>query len=492
MIDIKALLWDGSRADASQSPSRGVPERRVLALVALLVAVPQLVLLRVGGDRQPITEIALQSGLIAYLTLLAAALLVCFAWRVTREDAAGWIAAGMGVAAVQGVALQTRALADAESLADGEEWLLVVHTLLTISIGLIILAARRRALVFDPIALGVLGGAGFALVRWWLVESAVPLHLPDPVVVALLVFLGLTCAGLILAVMAIATMPLWVRVRVAGVATLLSVGYLISFPVPEGTIRSAVAIGAHLLAAVLVGSTGFAMLRAAVREERELLSGLREQLERLDSMTRIDRARLHEVGATIGAIQSASSLLESGQSIQPGKRSRLAAMVRAEIDRLGRLLAARPAPQVSAVDVDAAIEPVVICKAAQGVPVRWTPSGLSALARPDELAEAVSILLENAARHAPGSVVVVGAREAGDVVEISVADSGPGVPSDVAEKLFDWGYAGPGSEGQGLGLAIARQLLEDVGGYLRHEQVAPGAHFVLGVRRAEGGAQGTR
>jgi signal transduction histidine kinase len=108
------------------------------------------------------------------------------------------------------------------------------------------------------------------------------------------------------------------------------------------------------------------------------------------------------------------------------------------------------------------------------------------LARPDELAEAVSILLDNAARHAPGSEVVIGARETGDVVEIFVADSGPGVPSSAAERLFDWGYAGPGSDGQGIGLAVARQLLEDVGGYLRLEEFRPGAHFVLGFRRADG------
>lgn len=458
---------------------------RVPALVALVVVVPVLVLLQAGRARQPIPEVAMQTGLIAYLTLFASAVLVSFSWRVTRADALGWIAAGMGIAAVQGLALNARALVGTTSLARAEEWLIVVHLGLVLTLVGVVIAARYRRLTLDPIAIGVLGGAAFALLRWRLVESSLNLRLPPGVVVVLMLMLCGACLALFLAVMALSTVPAWARIQIGGVVVLLSVAFLISFPVPEGTARSSVTLSAHLVAAVLVGSTSFAMLRVAVREERQALSGLREQLVYLEAIARIDRARMHQIGATVAGIHTASHVLDVGQGILPSKRSSLTQMMRAEIARLDRLVAGRIRPVPCEVDVDTAIEPIVVRQRAQGQRVEWTPSGFRVWARSDELAEAVSTLLENADRHAPGSQVFIRARDADGFVEISVSDSGPGVQSHLAERVFVWGYSSPGSQGQGIGLAVARQLLEDVDGYLRCDTTGPGGRFVLGLQHSE-------
>lgn len=78
-------------------------------------------------------------------------------------------------------------------------------------------------------------------------------------------------------------------------------------------------------------------------------------------------------------------------------------------------------------------------------------------------------LLENAAKHAPvGSTVVVGAERCGDDVAVTVTDSGPGIPANDREAVFDMFYRVRGADrhasGTGLGLAICKGLVEAHGG----------------------------
>lgn len=100
--------------------------------------------------------------------------------------------------------------------------------------------------------------------------------------------------------------------------------------------------------------------------------------------------------------------------------------------------------------------------------------------RADEtnLTVAVEALLRNAIRHG-GSDVTVSARGAGDTVEIVVTDDGDGVDPHVLDTLFDrFVKAGRGG-GTGLGLTIARGVLEDMGGTLTHDAGSDGARFVV-------------
>lgn len=66
-------------------------------------------------------------------------------------------------------------------------------------------------------------------------------------------------------------------------------------------------------------------------------------------------------------------------------------------------------------------------------------------------------------------------------VTVSVADSGPGVPPDLAEKIFDPFFTTrENAGGSGMGLAICRMIVEDMGGTLRLENpVEGGAMFVV-------------
>jgi signal transduction histidine kinase len=92
------------------------------------------------------------------------------------------------------------------------------------------------------------------------------------------------------------------------------------------------------------------------------------------------------------------------------------------------------------------------------------------------LVQVVRNLLVNALAYAADTIAVSAARQ-GAVVELRVADDGPGVPDEEAERIFDRFYRADPSRsrstgGAGLGLAIARQLVELHGGTVRYERPA--------------------
>ena len=82
-------------------------------------------------------------------------------------------------------------------------------------------------------------------------------------------------------------------------------------------------------------------------------------------------------------------------------------------------------------------------------------------------------LLENAVRHASQPTrVCITAAVVTNTVEIRVADDGPGIRWDAAERLFLPHVRGmTEGAGAGLGLAIARGIVEAHGGAIRFEEV---------------------
>jgi two-component system OmpR family sensor kinase/two-component system sensor histidine kinase BaeS len=103
------------------------------------------------------------------------------------------------------------------------------------------------------------------------------------------------------------------------------------------------------------------------------------------------------------------------------------------------------------------------------------------------IAQVIGNLLINALRHTPaGGCVTLSAAEApGGMVEISVADTGTGIPSEDLPYVFERFWRGDKSRtrasgGSGLGLAIARQLVEMHGGQIKAESVLDqGARFLV-------------
>jgi two-component system OmpR family sensor kinase len=93
--------------------------------------------------------------------------------------------------------------------------------------------------------------------------------------------------------------------------------------------------------------------------------------------------------------------------------------------------------------------------------------GPSARCDRERVAQIMRILLDNALRHTPeGTDVTVRAHRDNGAAELTVADSGPGLPAGARSKVFERFYTGDAARGAGLGLAIARELAERMDGRL--------------------------
>ncbi len=106
--------------------------------------------------------------------------------------------------------------------------------------------------------------------------------------------------------------------------------------------------------------------------------------------------------------------------------------------------------------------------------------GLVTAGDPERIHEVLTNLLTNAVRHSPaaGQVTVTATATPAGGVRIEVADHGTGVPTEAVERIFDRFYRvetgpRPGSGGAGLGLAIARSIIELHGGSIRAEPRRP-------------------
>jgi two-component system sensor histidine kinase BaeS len=105
---------------------------------------------------------------------------------------------------------------------------------------------------------------------------------------------------------------------------------------------------------------------------------------------------------------------------------------------------------------------------------------------PDRIQEVLGNLLDNALRHTPsGGTVSMAARPGDDKKKptalIEVKDSGRGFPASDAERIFDRFEKAPNSTGSGLGLTIARAIIEAHHGTLTAQSDGPGqgARFTI-------------
>jgi signal transduction histidine kinase len=94
-------------------------------------------------------------------------------------------------------------------------------------------------------------------------------------------------------------------------------------------------------------------------------------------------------------------------------------------------------------------------------------SGVQARCDRGRVAQIMRILLDNAVRHTPaGTQLLVRVDQHDATAALTVTDTGPGMPDSVQAKVFERFYTGDAARGAGLGLAIARELAERMGGHL--------------------------
>ncbi|MEN6483902.1 MAG: ATP-binding protein [Syntrophobacteraceae bacterium] len=111
------------------------------------------------------------------------------------------------------------------------------------------------------------------------------------------------------------------------------------------------------------------------------------------------------------------------------------------------------------------------------------------LADPAQIGHVIANLISNALKHtSPGGEVSVSAASDGDMVSFTVADTGRGIPAPYLDKVFEQFFQVPGREagsGEGLGLAIAREIVEAHGGTIGvTSEEGKGSTFTFRLRRA--------
>jgi two-component system sensor histidine kinase KdpD len=202
----------------------------------------------------------------------------------------------------------------------------------------------------------------------------------------------------------------------------------------------------------------------------------------------------HELRTPLTALQGFSELLAT-RRFAPSDLARVGAIMHAETERLGRIVAdfldlARLerglAPPLRRTRVDAG---VVVSEAVEVLRRARTTHALELFcdaplpavdADPDALDRVVKNLVGNAVKYSPaGSRVRVAARPHGasPAVEITVEDEGPGIAEADLARVFEPYYRAPGgarvAAGAGLGLAVVKSLVDAHGGTIRAENVAP-------------------
>jgi two-component system sensor histidine kinase BaeS len=126
--------------------------------------------------------------------------------------------------------------------------------------------------------------------------------------------------------------------------------------------------------------------------------------------------------------------------------------------------------------------------------VRDWPEPLSGRADPDQFAQVMANLLQNAARYAPlGGTVTLSAEGRDDTVLVSLTNSGEGIPVEDLPHVFERFYRVEKSRdralgGAGIGLAIVKQLVEGWGGHVGAESASGRTRFWFSL--PQGGTTG--
>jgi len=200
------------------------------------------------------------------------------------------------------------------------------------------------------------------------------------------------------------------------------------------------------------------------------------------------RGFAHEVKGPLAGVRGAAQLLR--RRLDAPDLVELAELIMGEVDRVAalsdRLLRAGAKPRLARTNIHEAIERVASLVAAEpsapSIRRDYDPSLPLINADADRLQQALLNLARNAVEAGAENLTLrtraehsarIGERTLRLALRIDVCDDGRGVPTDLAETLFEPMVSGR-ADGSGLGLAIAREIAREHGGELGYAS-RPGA-----------------
>jgi two-component system OmpR family sensor kinase len=280
--------------------------------------------------------------------------------------------------------------------------------------------------------------------------------------------------------------------------------------------RSVAAPLRRVAAAAEAIARGEAGTRAPVsgpQEVRALASSFNTMADRVEAARQSQRDFVanvsHELKTPLTSIQGFSQALLDGTASTPETAARAAHVVHEEAERMRRMvdelltLARFDAGQMVMARDPVELGPLLracvekLAPQAQAAEVTIdmdVPEQLPVTGDADRLAQVFGNLLDNGVAHTPaGGSVAVAARRAdeGHFVEVTVTDTGRGIPADALPRIFERFYqvdkARRRSRGAGLGLAITKEIVEAHGGTITAESVVGlGSRFAVRLPRWEG------
>jgi signal transduction histidine kinase len=243
------------------------------------------------------------------------------------------------------------------------------------------------------------------------------------------------------------------------------------------------------------------------REVQDLTRAFNSMVGRVQSSQKSQRDFVanvsHELKTPLTSIQGFAQALLDGTADTPEARAQAAQIIHEEAGRmhrmaldlldLARLEAGTADLKMSSVDISVLLRNIIdkFTPQAQKADVRLglnLPESLPTLIGDgDRLAQVFTNLVENALKFTPvGGQVTLAAVNAGGGLDISIVDTGIGIPNDALPNLFDRFYqvdparAGGERHGAGLGLAIAQEIVQSHGGKIDiRSEVGQGTVFVV-------------
>ncbi|HET6372744.1 MAG TPA: ATP-binding protein [Candidatus Polarisedimenticolia bacterium] len=243
--------------------------------------------------------------------------------------------------------------------------------------------------------------------------------------------------------------------------------------------------------------------------------GLFFDITRLDALEKVRRDFVadisHELRTPLSSVRAAAETLLAGALSEPADAERFLGILTENTARMAAILSdltdlslietgAISLSQVS-IDLAEAVRDAVAAISARAEARQVTvetrvPAGLVLRADRRRLDQILVNLLDNAVKfNRKGGAVIVSARRDGAKIVLTVEDTGPGIPPDVLERIFNRFFRVDRSRSQevpgtGLGLAIVRHLVRLHGGEIHAEnREAVGARFIIGLPVAGGPEQ---
>lgn len=226
---------------------------------------------------------------------------------------------------------------------------------------------------------------------------------------------------------------------------------------------------------------------------------------RMEATERFAADVAHEIKNPLSSLRSAVDV--ANRMDDPEQRRRLLDLALDDVRRLDRLVtdianasrldAEMSRAETETVDLGALLATLIeiheASAAASTVSIRLEIHGDPTVTGVEgRLGQVFRNLFDNAVSFSPpGGEIRVAARRVGDQVEVTVEDEGPGLPPDKLEAIFERFYSQrPQGERfgthSGLGLSIARQIVEGHGGTIRAENRGRGENQGADPARPEG------